>query len=342
MKIKPLFTICLFALSSSLYAQKNSSIISKEDSLQIIQELAKDLAILFGDNSTPVSYANFRLGMGNAFFTTRTTSTTTSITDKVFYSASGSYNHKSGLGLTVSNLIVPENSNLTLFQTLVSPSYDYMRSKNVGFGVSYTHYFIKDSLSFETSPLVDEFYGYFTYKKSFFRPTIGVNYATGMITEEAAASGSTPAYKAVTRVQDITLLASIQHYFTSKGFMDKDQITFSPSLMAIAGTSYYGTNLSVGSLGRNTKHFNNPNVINKVKKKKKDIIPGLPLPTDPPTTTSTSENTDFTLQGISLVLGGDYSIGKFSLQPQMLLSYNIPAVSKKFNTLFSATLGITL
>jgi hypothetical protein len=315
--------------------------------LEIIRELAKDLAILFGDNTNPGSYFNFRAGVGNANFTTRNTSTNNTIAGKVFYSASGTYNHKSGISLNVTNLIVPENGSLNLFQTAVSPAYDYLNSKSVAFGFTYTHYFIKDSLSFETSPLLNEYYGYFTYKKSFLRPTLGINYATGTVTEEAAATSTTPAYSATTRVQDVTLIGSVQHYFSWNGFKKgKDQFTFSPSLMAIAGTSYYGTNLSIGSLGKNTKHFNNPNVVNKVKVKKKDLVGTLPIPGQgnqgEPTTSTTNENTGFNLQAISLVLGADYSIGKFSLQPQLLVNYNIPSVNKKLNTLFSATLGITL
>jgi hypothetical protein len=238
---------------------------------------------------------------------------------------------------------------------MVSPSYDYLRSKNWAFGASYTHYFIKDSLSFETSPLLDELYGYVTYKNSFLRPTLGLNYATGTVEDYTPATPTTPEMLATTKVSDIALIGSVQHYFSAKNiFTAKDQLTYGPTLMAIAGTSKYGTNLSIGTLGKAIKSYsriNNGNGLPKATKKKKKNNgngngnggnggSGGSGGGTGPTTEQFASTDKFAMQGVTLILGASYSISKFYFQPQLLLDYTIPSAPRKFNTLFNATLGV--
>jgi hypothetical protein len=107
--------------------------------------------------------------------------------------------------------------------------------------------------------------------------------------------------------------------------------------MAIAGTLHYGTNLSVTSIGRTTNHYNTNN-----KNKKKSN--NQSQTTAPPTTTTEQYkgSTNFQMQSLSLILSSDYSIGKFSFQPQVLLDYSIPSTDKKLYALFNATIGVSL
>ena len=336
---------------------KASLVFTKQDSLDAINELLADLSLLYDSiPSKGYSYGSINVGVGKGYFTPRSSNLTQQPVDRFYYSTSGNYTHKSGFGISVKSLVMPEDGSLNLFQTMISPSYDYLRSKKWAFGVSYTHYFIKDSLSFETSPLLNEYYAYVSYKKSFLRPTLGVNYATGSIVDTEPATPTTPSITANTTVSDIALIGSIQHYWYKKRILGlKDQLTYGPTLMAVAGTSKYGTNLSIGSLGKAVKSYNsnnngNGNAYGQTKKKKKNNgngngnggngSGGSGSGSTPPTTTQYQTNTDFALQGFTLILGANYSIKRFYLQPQLLFDYTIPPASKKFNTLFNATLGL--
>src|SRR6185295_10269636 len=89
------------------------------------------------------------------------------------------YYDASGFGFTTIGYIVKDDSKLNFYQFSISPSFDYLQNRNFAAGVSFTRFFTKDSLSFYTSPLQNELYGYFTYRKSWFRPAISVSYGWG-------------------------------------------------------------------------------------------------------------------------------------------------------------------
>jgi hypothetical protein len=331
--------------STPAKSSKSTYVFTRQDSLDAIEELVGALGFLYDSLPRPFSSGSVSVGVGKGYFTPRGNSSAANPVNKFYYSASGNYMHKTGLGLSVRGLFLPENANLNLFQTTVSPSYDYIKSKKIGFGFSYTHYFIKDSLSFETSPLLNEYYGYLSYKKSFLRPMIGVNYATGTIHEHQPATLTTPEINSTTKVSDVAVIASVQHYFNWKSVLtSKDQLTFGPTLMTVAGTSKYGTNLSIGTLGKAVisnivNNTGNGNAFGKAKKKKKKKDEEVPILT-PPTTEEYVSNTDFGMQGVTLILGANYAIKRFYVQPQVLFDYTIPDATKKFNTLFNATLGV--
>ena len=50
-------------------------------------------------------------------------------------------------------------------------------------GISFSKYISKDSLSFYTTPIQNEFFAYFSYKKWWLRPSISVSYGWGSKTE---------------------------------------------------------------------------------------------------------------------------------------------------------------
>ena len=89
------------------------------------------------------------------------------------------YYDKSGLGITGIASFVSDQKKFRFYQLALSPSYDYLKNKNIATGISYTRYFTQDSLPFYTSPLQNELYTYFTYRKWWFKPMIGVSYGWG-------------------------------------------------------------------------------------------------------------------------------------------------------------------
>ena len=84
------------------------------------------------------------------------------------------YYNKTGLGITGMGSFVNDQNTLKFYQMAVSPSYDYLENKYFATGISYTRYFTKDSLPFYTSPLQNELYAYFTYRKWWVKPMVGI------------------------------------------------------------------------------------------------------------------------------------------------------------------------
>ena len=89
------------------------------------------------------------------------------------------YFHKNGLGITGTANVISENDKINPYQFSITPSYDYIKNLDFATGISYTRHFIKDSLTFYTSPLQNELFGYFSYRKWWVRPSVAVSYGWG-------------------------------------------------------------------------------------------------------------------------------------------------------------------
>ncbi len=343
-----ILSLCICCHLSFAQKTKPSSVqFSNQDSINAIKELLADLSFLFDSlPQKPKSFGTINVGAGLGYFTLKNSSPLNPPFNNWYYSTSGYYTHKSGLGISLKGVMMDDGQSLNLFQTVVSPSYDYLRSKNWVLGASYTHYFIKDSLPFETSPLRNEVYGYIGYKKSFLRPTIGINYAIGKSIENMPATSTTPPITSTTSISDVAVIASVQHFWLKDNLLTRnDYITFGPTLMVVAGTSKYGTNLSIGTLGKSIKSTNanfngNGNAHGKSKAVKKKKKKDPPATGGTPTTEYFESKTGFNAQGATLIMGASYGIKKWFFQPQVMVDYTLPRASKQFNMLFNATVGV--
>lgn len=325
---------------------------SEKDSLAIIDELKKDLASFYGDDQ---SYADISAGVGNGYFSPRSAQAAPPA-NSIFYTGNAAYFHKSGFSLSSQFSFVNDKAGFTLFQTALSPSYDYTKGKKWGFGTSFTHYFNKDSLSFYTSPLVNEVYGYARYKKGWLQPTLGIVYGFGSpsdITRQQAAGSSSAT---ITSVSDLSVIASARHDFSwQKIFCRHDGFALSPTILAVAGTSKYGTTIPTGSsTGSKSGGAVRRTVSKFMTKNEKKTSSILPLPIlnnnnnnnqsgngNTTTTTTTTTSTDFQMQSLSFLLSAQYFFGSFYLQPQVYVDYTLPDVSNKWTSVFNCSIGIT-
>ena len=129
-----------------------------------------------GTDSSKSSTGSIYTGISNGYFSPKSSSNSFS---QLNWNIGGSYTHSSGLGIAVSSYITQDKNRYSIYQTAFTPSFDYSFSDKWGAGISYTHYFTKDSVSFDLSPLKNEFYGYLSWKDFFLSPTLAVNYAYG-------------------------------------------------------------------------------------------------------------------------------------------------------------------
>jgi len=110
------------------------------------------------------SYFDVNIGTGNNAFTPRKPNPRRQEYDQLYYFAGAGYYHKSGLNLSFQSFSTKDAAALILYQTLLTIAYDYEKFKDngrgIGFGVSYTRLFNRDSLTFYLSPLKNHYSAY--------------------------------------------------------------------------------------------------------------------------------------------------------------------------------------
>lgn len=312
------FAIFLLTINNLTHAQKKQSQ-EQRDSIAFVDSIRAELAILFGLDSLQYHYSftDINVGIGNGFFSPKK-SVVANSQSRTYYSAGAGYYHKSGLNISLQSSFIPDNNRFSLYQTVVSPGYNFTKSKKIGFGVSYFHYFIKDSLSFQTSPLLDEFYGYVKYKGGWLSAKLGIDYAFGK--EVLRPRPNFPNFTVTNKASDFTLFASADHSFVFEKLFNKaDYFNLTPSITLIAGTSNYGTNLNFGKVIRNTT------LLNRLQQSQ-----------------SQSGSTGFQMQSLSFTINSEYDLSKFYIQPQLLLNYTLPKAQSRFNLMYNLAIGVTL
>ena len=302
-------------------------------------DLLNEFDLFLDSILTPRSYLLLNLSTAQGYFNFTTKNNTgIAIVQKFIWTPTLGYYHKSGLGLTLTGYVINDDNHFNLYQASVSPSYDYLKNHDLAAGISYLRYFTKDSLSFYTSPLQNEVYGYFLWRKSWLQPGIAASYGWGSRTEYKEREGylrllrlnrlpkrlrsllllsPPPATVTEESIVDFSLTASLRHdFYWLNIFSDKDHIRFTPQLSFTSGTQKFGFNQTTGTYGvsRYNVVYNTGNVnLDSIQK--------------------------FQPLSLTFYLRSDYSLGKFFLQPQLILDYYFPAREKNFTTLFSVNAG---
>lgn len=348
--VKRYLIIACFVLSAGLAHTQTT----EQDSIPILPdaELAMDTSInfdellnefdLFLDSILgPRSYfvTNLTIARGYFNFINRADNRLNA-TKKTVISPNLGYYSKNGLGATISGNMVNDGERLNLYQVAISPSYDYLKNRKLATGIAYVRYFNKDSLPFYTSALENEFYGYFLWRKAWLQPGINASYGWGSRTDyqtkeiiyrkqyvNATNIGTIRVIDIDTvtihstqkeSVVDFTLTGSLRHdFFWLNIFSDNDFIRFTPLLTFTAGKQKFGYNQTTGVYGN-------------INRAVLDYNTG---------TKSISLEEAFRPLSVSMFLRGEYSIGKFYLQPQVIFDYYFPANEDKFSAFFSFNTG---
>lgn len=294
--------------------------------------LLQDMESFLDSIAAPHSYILGSVSIGKGYFNYTSKSLETIESRKSFtYNPTIGVYHKSGLSLTSTGSILTYNNKPNLYQVALSPGYDYLENKDLATGLTYTRFFTKDSLPFYTTPLQNEVYGYFTYRRWWFRPTIAVSYGWGSRTDyterEEQILDLRLRRNGITRVNstesvsDFSLITSVRHdFYWLATLSNKDHIRFTPQLSFISGTQKFGFNQSSNTYATTLRSgmsvlYNSENVY-------------------------LDDQLDFQPLSLTLFLRGEYSIGKFFVQPQMIFDYYFPTDTQNFNTLFSVNLGV--
>jgi hypothetical protein len=315
--------IYFLVLSIKCYAQTSpGNNLTEKDSLEIMNELTK----LLDANDDPKSFAIANVGIGNRLFSIKNNAFNAfqSTSSKLIYSPSLGYFHKTGFGLTAGANLLNDGSGLIVNQYSLSPSFDLTGNKNIAFDISYAHYFVKDKYSAYSSPIQNDFYTAFTYKKTWLQPGIALGYATGEYKETkykdtVIAGIRKHFYDSINnKLKVFSIMLSASHEFNWYNILNKtDGLFFTPTLMVNAGSG----ETAISHKTNATILFNLLN--------RKGRIPKI-------------QKSKFELQSIGLNMNLGYDIGNFSFTPQLYIDYYLPAIepgSNRITPVFTFNIG---
>jgi hypothetical protein len=334
-RMKKLLVLLVFTVamqpSFSQNGGKLDSLFAKGDTTAVLDSLLKDFDSYLDSLTGHKSFFTVNLAIGTGFFSFNDRNTVTVNTEKkLIFSPSAGYFHKSGFGVAASAYAL-FNNGMNFYQYSISPSYDRIK-KRYSTGIAYTRYLTKDSLDFYTTPIQNELFAYFSYKKWWVRPTLSLSYGWGS-KEEYEKREATRLARLLERpdryfvtiknkesVKDFSATISVRKDIDWYNVLTKsDNVTLTPIAMLNAGTQTYGFNTSY------SYNFS-PVRANSL-----------------PSNNDISDNTQFAFQSACMAIRGSYLKGRFLLQSQVLFDYFLQDLDSgsKLNTVYSITAGVS-
>lgn len=315
-------------------AQKNriDSLFMGSDTSLVMDSLMRDFDNYLDSITATKSilFVSMSAGTGVFSFEDRN-STFLNSEKKLILSPSIAYYHKSGLGISATGYMINQDKGLNFYQYVFTPSFDII-NRNFSTGISFSRYISEDSLDFYTTPIQNEIFTYFSYKKWWLRPSINISYGWGSSVEyeerklliQKGRSKKDRQVPIVVRneesVNDLSVTLSLRKDFNWYDvLMANDNISFTPVIMFNTGTQNFGFNTSYSG-----------------------TVPKSIRVNSLPSNKNITDKTDFAAQSLSMVLRGIYLKGKFMLQPQVLFDYYLPESDDRFNTVFSITAALSL
>ncbi|MFN2439039.1 MAG: hypothetical protein ABR503_07560 [Chitinophagaceae bacterium] len=322
-------TTFIFLSFNYTIAQKDKTTV---DSATYYNDLFSELDNFFDSVTSPRNMFLINIGVGNSYLNYQSPSSQLLRTDrKMTYSPSIGFFHKNGLGINISAAIVKDQGDFTPFQYILTGSYDYLHSDKFNGGISFSHFFTKDSLPFYTSPLQNEASVYFTYKDSWIRPSLTASYGWGSFTSYEDRKEYIKKLRlrknGVTRVQttetvsDFSVTASVRHdFYWLNVIIKKGVLRLTPKITFTSGTQKFGFNQISNSYAA-TRLAGNRVMYNSENNNLDDELRFQPL-------------------SLAAFVKPELSFGSFFIQSQLAFDYYFPADSKNMTTNFSVNLGI--
>ena len=307
--------LCLF--TTSLLAQKKQT----EDTPEGNAELEK-----------PTSYFKLGAGIGNQLLSIHNKALNAGQNvNGIIFTPSIGYYHKSGFGLSFEGYLLKDSGKTNFYQSALTPSYEY-DGNDIIFGVSYSRFFVKNKYGGATSPIQNDIYTNVLFKKNWLKPGIAVGYSSGTYKEINLVTVTLPQIGTITfpdtaktKTTAFSLIGSLEHTFEFFNILSEDGfLSFTPSLLANAGSAKFVVthanrfSASPSNAGRGRAKFRGG------------------------AGTGESSVSKFGLQSIGANFNLLYTIGKFSLEPQVYLDYYLQQTdTNKFTQVYSINMAIT-
>ena len=276
----------------------------------------------------PSSYFKIGAGIGNQLLSVNNKALNASqINNKLIFTPNIGYYHKSGLGISFVGYLLSDSGSTNFYQSGLTPSYE-LDGEDFSFGISYTRYFVKNKYGGSNSPIQNDFYVNTLFKKGWIQPGLAIGFSNGIYKEINLVTVTLPVLgtrtfldTASTKTTAFSLIGSIGHTFEFDNVISgEDLLSFTPALMLNAGSSKLVT---THQNRYSASGFQNPN---------RRRIRG----------NNQSDVTKFGLQSVGANLGLVYSVGSFSLEPQLYLDYYLQASdTKKFTQVYNINFAFT-
>ncbi|RFS24940.1 hypothetical protein DVR12_07050 [Chitinophaga silvatica] len=213
---------------------------------------------------------------------------------KPYLAPSISYYHKSGFYGSASSYYMLKSEGKPWFEWDLTGGYDYTKNKNLLTGISYTRYLFADSSDVPTTPIKNELYAYFYYRKWWLQPGAAMDFGWGKHISQNNQIRET------LKGNDFNFIASVRHPFKFFGiFHLGDACIITPAVNLTFGTANYFSNLKAFQyLVWNTKPTRNH-------------APGKEM--------NFEDHSDFEARAIDLTLNISYFIGPFTVTPTFAL-----------------------
>lgn len=273
----------------------------------------EELFSVFDDRDR--SYFDLSLTGGNGNFTLKNVETTGAYTtkNKLVFSPSAGYFHKSGLGIQLSSLFAPSGGGLRPYLYQGTVFYDYLKGKKISAGISYSRIKTNDSaVDFYTTPFRNNFNIYGTWKKGRLRPSVSINYSNGSYVDYFVRGLYTVAYNV--NIAEYAVNASLRYSWDKKDWLKRgDYMSITPRLVLV-------------------------NSGQKLELQKGDDTPILNRLISTGVIPQRSVN-NFEPQLLAVYLSLDYMLGKWYIHPQLYVDYYLHSSDQRSFANFSITTG---
>lgn len=305
-----------FGMGISLLSAAQDSTMTAEEKALLDSMFQNDEFLKMLGSDEKISFADINLGLSNGVFSIKNNSLNAgqAETNKIFYTAAASYNHKSGFSFGVKGFFATDAGKFKMYQSALSPSYNYANKKIMA-GISYTRYIDGAVTSFNVNPYKNDFYGSFGLKKPWWKPSIAIGYSSGKYEEYYDSTfvinlnpPNPPRTVRITdtitsRIQNFSVTLSASHSWTfEKIFTKEDALELQPSVMLNMSNQQL-------DISHSNSIFNRRPIVQKLLKRAygdgKNKIP-------------------FQVQSAALMLELSYDIGHFNFAPQLYADYYFP------------------
>ncbi|MBC7535036.1 MAG: hypothetical protein H7258_05020 [Ferruginibacter sp.] len=322
------FFFSLFFLSCFFTGWAQEVPLTAEEKASLDSMFKNDEFFKMLNEKPDTSFVDVSIGVSNGVFSLKNNSLNAgqATTNKLFYTPSAGYFHKSGFAITVTGFLALDSNKLKFFQYGLNPSYGY-NSKKINWGVSYTRYINGASTGFDINPFKNDLYGNVIFKKTWLRPAIGTGYSTGKIQEYfdsvitfiQVPRTITIRDTITTKLSSFSLNLSVSHVWSFKKlFARNDAMELQPSLIL------NGSNQKI--VIRHSGSLNNRRPI--VQKLLKAAYG------------NGRAKEQFSLQSAAFLLAATYGKGKLVARPQLYLDYYLHGKgSEKLTGLYSIMLS---
>lgn len=231
---------------------------------------------------------------------------------KTFVSPSLSYYHKSGLYAGVSAYYLFNSINKPWFEWDFTAGYDYTKNRNFLTGVSYTKYIFADSSDVPATPIKNELFAYFYYRKWWLQPGLSLDYGWGKQVSEGLHT------KETLSGNDFNIIAAVRHPFIFSGVVGRfDVLMVTPSVNMTLGTANYYSNLKAFQyLTRSPQMMKLRN------------FPGKEL--------NFEDHTEFEPRAIDVTTSVSYFIGRLNLAPSYTVFKPLTGTDQSIMSYFTA------